>query len=437
MSHLTTTPSQCVPFASHTKSWLVCLSAGFFFFYEFFQLNLFDVINQSLRADFHVNEATISWISSTYLWANILFLLPAGVILDRYSTRRIVLWAMLLCVLSTFAFAAAHTIAWACFCHFLSGIGNAFCFLACVVLVTRWFPSRQQAFVIGCLVTMAFFGGTMAHTPLAYLTAKFGWRQALLIDGALGIGLMALIFLMVQDRPITTVEKSTVDAGQALDHPHALMLATASYAPVLKNRQNWLAGIYICCLNLPIMVLAALWGTSYLHTVYAIQPISASNIVSLIFIGSMLGCPLFGWLSDQHGRRKPVMIFGVIATGLMFLPLLMQIALAETWLALIFLFIGLFSSTQVIGYPVIAESNDLHDTGKATGIASILVMGGGGLGQIIFGWLLQSPALVTKAHHLMPNYLRAMNLFAVALFIGLIAALCLRETNCRNQQGGM
>src|SRR6478752_2961732 len=139
-------------------AWLVCLSAGLFFLYEFFQLNIFDVINQPLRDDFQINASQLSWMSSAYLWADILFLLPAGIILDYFPTRRVILISMLVCIMGTLGFALTDSFLLASFFHFLSGIGNAFCFLSCVVLVSHWFPPRRQALVIGSLVTMAFLG---------------------------------------------------------------------------------------------------------------------------------------------------------------------------------------------------------------------------------------------------------------------------------------
>ena len=56
------------------------------------------------------------------------------------------------------------------------------------------------------------------------------------------------------------------------------------------------------------MVLCALWGASYLQVVHHLPDMAASNVVSLIFMGSVIGCPLVGWLSDSQGRRKPLMI---------------------------------------------------------------------------------------------------------------------------------
>lgn len=401
-------------------AWLVCLSAGLFFFYEFFQLNLFDVINQPLRDEFHIDATQLSWMSSAYLWADILFLLPAGAILDRFSTRFVILSAMLICIIGTVGFALTHSFLIASFCHFLSGIGNAFCFLSCVVLVSRWFPPRRQALVIGCLVTMAFMGGMMAHTPLAYLTEHYGWRDSLLIDGGIGTFLFLWIYLFVQDRP--TADSGLQSRKQA---------TSSSFLKALTNPQNWLAGLYTSCLNLPIMVICALWGASYLQVVHHLSQITASNVVTMIFIGSIIGCPLAGGISDQIGRRKPLMVLGAAATLLTVIPLFLGVELSETMLSLLFFMLGLFTSTQVISYPLIAESNNINNTGAATGIASVIIMGGGGVGQVLFGWLMQRHASVATQHYTVADFQFAMWIFPIAAIAALMAILFTRETHCK------
>jgi MFS family permease len=402
-------------------AWLVCLSAGLFFFYEFFQLNIFDVINQPLRADFHLDAAALSWMSSTYLWADILFLLPAGIILDRYSTRLVILIAMSVCVISTMGFSMTHSFVLACFFHFLSGIGNAFCFLSCVVLISHWFPPSRQAFVIGSVVTMAFLGGMMAHTPFAHLNEYYGWRKSLFVDGIVGVLLLGWIYLIVQDKP-GTFEKERAKIKLAV---------LASFLQSIGNRQNWLAGIYTCFLNLPIMVLCALWGASYLQVVHHLPEITATNIVSLIFIGSILGCPMSGWLSDIQGRRKPLMIGGAMATLITVLPLFFDTALSQTTLGVLFFALGLFSSTQVISYPLIAESNSSENTGAATGFASVLIMGGAGVGQVLFGWLIQHHAGFNVQNYTVADFQYAMWIFPLTAVAALIAVLLTRETYCK------
>src|SRR5690349_11847066 len=82
-----------------------------------------------------------------------------------------------------------------------------------------------------------------------------------------------------------------------------------------------------------------------------------------------------GWLADSQGLRKPIMILGAIATLLTVAPLFMDIVLSQTQLSMLFFALGLFTSTQVISYPLIAESNPAENIGTATGIASVIIMG--------------------------------------------------------------
>lgn len=406
---------------SERMAWLVCLSAGLFFFYEFFQLNIFDVINASLRHDFAVDATQLSWMSSTYLWADILFLLPAGIILDRFSPRKVILTAMAICVTGTFGFALTSSFALACFFHFLSGIGNAFCFLSCIVLISRWFPSHRQALLVGMVVTMAFLGGMVAHTPFAHLNEHLGWRRSLMVDGQIGVFLFIWIYFIVKDSPA----HSPIRKNESSQAP------LPGFIQALKNQQNWLAGLFTSLLNLPIMVLCALWGASYLQTVHQVADISASNIVSLIFIGSIIGCPLAGWLSDRQGRRKPLMIIGALLTLTAVCPLVLNIKLSPASLSILFFALGLFSSTQVIAYPLVAESNPGQNTGSATAIASVIIMGGGGFGQVLFGWLMQFHAGQTVAQYSSADFQFAMWIFPLSAIAAFIAVLFCRETHCK------
>lgn len=420
MSHSATVDSGVSLPRGDLMAWVVCLSAGLFFLYEFFQLNIFDVINQPLRDDFHIDASQLSWMSSAYLWADILFLLPAGLILDRFSTRTVILTAMFICVIGTVGFALTHSFWLASFFHFLSGIGNAFCFLSCIVLVSRWFPPRRQALVVGSLVTMAFIGGMMAHTPFAYLTELFGWRQALLIDGGVGAALLVWINLIVKDKPADAPDLTRTQQGNV----------ASTFAKALANPQNWLAGLYTCLLNLPIMVLCALWGASYLKVAHQLPEMAASSVISLIFMGSVIGCPLVGWLSDTHGRRKPLMILGAVATLITVLPLFMDLILSQFTLSVIFFSLGFFTSTQVISYPLIAESNAAENTGSSTSIASVIIMGGAGVGQVLFGWLMTYHAQ-NAAEYTVADFQFALWIFPIAAFAALVVVLLTRETYCK------
>jgi MFS family permease len=403
------------------ESWLVCLSSGLFFFYVFLQMNIFDVINQPLRQAFHINASQLSWMSSAFVWASIIFYIPAGIMVDRFSVRKIILVTMTICIIGTLGFALTTSYILAVIFHALTGIANAFCFSSCMVLAARFFPAQHQALVAGCLVTMAFCGGMVAHTPLAYINAYLGWRTSILLDAILGVLILLWLFFVITDK--FNPENSGRDV---LPLVKVLTL-------VLRTKQNWLAGIYIACLNLPIMVLCALWGSDYLNKVHNLANIQASNIMSLILIGSMLGGPLFGFYSDKLGRRKPIMLLGAIGS-LCTMQLLMLVTNSSySALSCIFFTIGLFSSSQIIAYPLIAESNGAKNTGIAIAIASIIITGLGGFAQVLFGILLQYHAGVMEQHFVSADFQYAIIMLPIAAAIACFILLGMDETYCSRQ----
>jgi MFS family permease len=152
------------------SAWLVTLTAGLFFFYGFIQLLLPNSINVQLMQSFQLNAPQLGWLVSMYFCANALFLFPAGNLLDRYSTKKLLLTAVLFCTAGTFIFALSYSYVLAGVGRFVIGLGGAFCFLSCIRLASRWFPPNRMALVTGIIVTMAMIGGFVAQSPMVMLT---------------------------------------------------------------------------------------------------------------------------------------------------------------------------------------------------------------------------------------------------------------------------
>lgn len=268
---------------------------------------------------------------------------------------------------------------------------------------------------MGLVVTIGFTGGMLAHAPVAYLLKSLSWQQVLDLDIGLGLFILGLIVTFVEDAP----------KGFTVTHKkqHSWY---KGFLAVFKVPQTFLAGLYISLLNLPMMVLCALWGISYLEVVHQLPVVIGTYIVSALFIGSIIGCPVLGFLSDYYKTRKKVMILGIIGTLLSVLPLCVGGQYTAVGLALLFFLIGFFSSAQVIGYPLIAEINDKTQVGEATGIASLIVMGGAGLGQMLFGFLMQQHQDL-QAVYTAADFQYAMGMFPVALIIAAVVLYRVRS----------
>lgn len=421
-----------LPQTAKLKSWIVCLSAAMFFFYEFIQMGMFNSISSELMREFNINAAQLGILSATYFYADVVFLLVAGMLLDRFSTRKIILSAMVLCVSSTLVFALSTSVWVAGISHFIAGIGNAFCFLSCIKLATRWFPSRQLALIMGLMVTLAMAGGVVAQTPLTLLVEAVGWRKAVILDAGLGAVITWLVWYVVYDHPAESGEQSQA-------HIQSSGNMWKSALPAIKNLQNWFCGLYTCLLNLPIFLLGALWGVMYVTQVHHIPRTEASYITMMVFVGTIIGSPVVGWFSDRIGRRRLPMILGAIISLVIMLAIMYLPNLGFTSLLLLFLGLGFFTSAQIVSYPAIAESNPKNLTGTSTGLASILIMGGGAVFQPLFGWLMD----LSGDHHVVDgvtiyspqDYLLGMAIMPIAFVIGLIASLLIRETRCQPYRG--
>ena len=76
------------------QSWVVCFSATLFFFFEFMQINMFNALDTALIKTFHMSAIQLGHLSANYFYATVIFLFPAGMILDRISTRKVIIAAI-------------------------------------------------------------------------------------------------------------------------------------------------------------------------------------------------------------------------------------------------------------------------------------------------------------------------------------------------------
>lgn len=419
----------------HKKlAWVVTITSALFFFYEFIQMHIFNTINVQLRETYQLNAVEIGQFFSMYFYANFLCLFLAGNLLDRYSTKKILLVAISLCTIGTFIFSLA-TVYWvAAAGRFMVGAGASFCFLSCIRLASRWFPPQRMAFVTGVVVTMAMLGGLVAQTPFALLTHYLGnWRQALLINATLGIVIFLATLLLVQDRP-----PDMRDEFMRSDHQQLKQLGLWRCIKLaVFNPQNWLGGLYTALINLPVFVLGGLWGILYLKEVHHLTDAQASYATTLFFVGVIVGSLMYGWISDYIERRILPMIVGAVLSLLVMGILMYVPGLSLGILILLFFFIGLVTSSQVLTYPTIAELNPIYITSTAVSIDSLCIMASGFIIPPLFGWLMERSGTHEVVNGITlysaQDFNHAMLIMPIAFIVALIITFFMRETYCRSQ----
>lgn len=408
------------------EPYIVVFAAGLFFLFEFINMNSFDPLNADLRAAFNVNAFQISNLSAMYFYANVLFLIPAGLLLDRMSTKRLLQMAILVCIIGNIIFASTHSFDVAKICRFVIGMASTFCLLSTTLLTARWIPPRHAGLVMGLVVTMAMLGGSIAQ-QLPYLVTWFGsWRYAIVAIASLGVLFFFIISALVRDYP--------KDFAKTMAHDKKLIEAGfwKNFSLTIRNHQIWLSGLYTSFINLTVMIIGALWGANYLEVAHGVPAMQASFVVTMIFFGLIIGSPLFGLISDSLGRRKLPMIIGGILNTLCILVIL-NFTLSYHALILAFLLLGVFSSSQILTYPVIMESVPSHIVASSESLSAVLIMGGGALFQPLFGFILNRLS-DGSGNYSAEDFHHAMLILPITFLIATLLACLLKETFCQRME---
>jgi ACS family glucarate transporter-like MFS transporter len=154
-----------------------------------------------IMADLGLSVLQMSVVFSAFTLAYSLFEIPSGWLADMRGPRRmltrIVVWwsAFTMLTAASAGFRSLGVI------RFLFGAGEAGAFPTMARSFSRWFPRRERGTANGVLFLGSRIGG-MLSAPLALLLIRhWGWRQAFIVFGTLGIAWAVAWYAWYRDRP--------------------------------------------------------------------------------------------------------------------------------------------------------------------------------------------------------------------------------------------
>ncbi len=346
--------------------WLVTLLCASFLFYKYILQVFPGIIADNLMQEFHIDGASLGNLAACYFYAYLITQLLVGVLLDRFSVRKLSSLAILVSGFGALWFATTYHLVDAELARALMGAGTAFATVCYLKSTSMWFKPNQFAFVSGLLATAAMFGAVFGVAPIAVLVGKFGWRETFLVVGWAGIMLAVLFYMIVVDKP---KDQLAVNLQYGVSW-------SAIFA-VFRNKQNWILTAFSGLTFTPISVFGGLWGIPFLKTAFFLDTTHAASLVSSAFLGLAAGAPLLGLLSDRLNNRKGVMFLGTLLSLITLAIVIYTPGLPYgTLLVLLFLF-GLGIGAFMLCFALGKELNSLVVT--ATVVALI------NSGDAIFG----------------------------------------------------
>lgn len=358
------------------------------------------VVADRLMADFAIGGTAIGSLAASYYYIYAILQIPAGILTDRYGSRRVAGFGLALAALGSGLFAAAPDLAIAYVGRFLVGLGVSGVFTSVAKVQAEWFRTREYASITGLVVAVATVGGILGTAPLALLVGATGWRFAYGLIGALCLIGVVAVFRLVADRPTDIGLPSpraleAAERGESVPLPHAGHASAPSLRSglgrIIRTPAFWPPFIAMTGIYGPYVAMTGVFGIPYLMQVYDLPRGQAAAFGALTAIGMGIGAPLAGVLSDRvfHSRRWPFFLMTTAGA-------LIWVVLAFwdggrppiAFLPVFFVLLGTTNAMFILGLTVSKELNPPELAGLATGFMNISSFAGAAVYQPIAGWLL-------------------------------------------------
>jgi len=339
------------------------------------------IIAPNLIQDFGLNAETLGILGGAYFSSFALFQIPMGPLLDRLGPRIVIPSFALVGALGAFLFASGESFPIALSGRILIGVGMSCALMGAMKVFTLNFPSRKFATLVGVFISVGTLGNILAASPLAYLTSTIGWRTTFLLTGAVTTLSALLVFWVLRG------------AKREAPHPPKAEIGILQSARlVLGSVAFWQISSVAFFRYGTFVALQGLWLGPYLMESKGYSPILAGNLLILMAIGTILGGPIAGRLSDLTFRSpKVIALWGLSLYGLSLFPLAGLIKIeGPFWYGLIFFSLGFFCASGMVIYSHAVSLFPMSISGTVTAWVNFYTMAGGALLMAVMGKIIES-----------------------------------------------
>lgn len=335
--------------------WLI---ATLFVIYGFCLNTVAAVFADDIKSSLQITDIGISIGIGSFIVGYAFMQIPAGYLLDRFSTRFLLSSAVLLVTIGNILISHAHNLALFSFANFLQGIGSSFAFIAVGLLTIEWFSVAMFPILIGLIETLSTIIAGSMHYIFVMGFEGLPWESIYKASSICGIILFLLTILFVK-LPENHAQKKPISFKKSLKK-------------VINNKQVWLCTIAAATSFGILLAYADFWYVR-VQKYYLVEKIDTALIGTMFSLGIALGTPILGWLSNVVKSHKLILHISLVIGNMMLLLALYTPHLAIKTLIIIKIIsflTGFFLSGAMLFYTVAKEAVPEETQGVALGIAN-------------------------------------------------------------------
>jgi MFS family permease len=329
--------------------------------------------------DFGTDAAGVAMLASSYFWGYTLMQIPAGVLVDRYGVKRVVLCSMAASSLGSAAFALAPNLLDVFIARLIVACGDALVFTALLKLVAQNFSDERFGFMSGVSQVSGYLGGVMATTPLAAAVSGFGWRACFIFIACVGAANLAFATLALKPAPASHSNKTL----------GSVFLASRQ---ALGQIENWGCAMSFASHFAVVTTLSGVWGIPMVAHVFNISPSAASTPLLAFMIGNAVGSIFLGHAADRAAAALGTALIRICLLRMLLIAMLLPPiahALGLLYVGVVFAALGLVAGGTV---PLVLKCTKRLYTADLIGVgASVNTTAAGiyaGLSQPVIGFAM-------------------------------------------------
>lgn len=375
-----------------------------------------------IMRDFQVGGGFMSVMSSAFFYSYGFIQLPAGIMADRWGTRKITTFFLLLGALGGFVFSFAQNVAIATIGRIIMGMGMGMVFVPSLKVLLAWFPHDRYAMSVGLYLSVGAMGMLAASFPLTSLSALIGWRGSMAVASILTASLAGLVWMYIRNTPeemgFRNVSSRTDDLPLA---KHSIRMVMWQ---IVGCRDYWMLCIWLFTIYGTFYSLTSLWAGPYFGQGYGLDSNGMGLMLFMLAAGGIISPSVAGMLASHWKLPKRTIL--MLASGgatISLAPLLIAYPVVPNFLLPILCFtLGFFyGGFGCIAMSRIQEMFPSNIMGTATGLANLFSYAGSTILQLSSGIFME--IIASQAQYYEIQHYASM--FSIFMLSTLLALCCI------------
>ncbi len=412
--------------------WAILIFVSIAMFGNYYVYDSIAPVFDLLSSQLNYTDQQLGLLYSIYSIAAIIVLLIGGVVIDRFGTKKSILFFALICLIAGIVTAASSEIYVMLTGRFLLGIGAEPLIVAVTTALAKWFKGKELSFAFGLNLLIARLGSVSADWSPSFAKSLYtNWQDPLwLASFVAGISVAGAILYWILE---SKADKS-YNLGQAEE--------TEKFE--LKNlykfsRSYWYI-VALCVVFYATVFPFRAFAIKYFIEAHGLSRDAGGMLNSVLPLAAGIATPLFGLLVDKIGKRSMFMAFG----SLLLLPLFLVVTYlppgpdislsipflgSYTWpltLVIVMLLLGVaFSMIPAVMWPSVAYIVEQKRLGSGYSLMTLCQQ----VGMAAIPWLI---GFTNDAFNAGPDnpggYTAGMWIFTFLASLGLLFSFLLWKT---------